>query len=114
MTEYQLIQGESSQSFDIGYADPDTGELVVLGADDLCTLHVVQSIQNQKEQAIVELNSFPKSLDGLYFKTKLKPSDSELLKSGDYYIVWKLVNIAKDFALEHQAKLKVLPSGIHN
>lgn len=114
MTEYEMIKGESSQSFDIGYEDPDTGELVVLSANDTCTLHIVQSIQNQSQLPIVDLSNFSKSLDGLYFKTKLRPIDSNLLKAGDYFIIWKIVNLTTEFALEYQAKLKVLPSGIHN
>jgi hypothetical protein len=113
MKEFKIIRGESSQSFDIGYGDPDTNVATVLTNDDTCKLHVVQNINNQNLEPIINLSNFIKSGDSLSFLTKLTPIDTNKLKPGNYFMVWKIENTVKDFALEYQAKLEVLPSGIH-
>ncbi|MCJ8346693.1 hypothetical protein MJH12_14210, partial [bacterium] len=71
------------------------------------------SIGNKNMGPIKSILTFSPSFDLKYFETKLKPIDTKDLKPGIYYLIWKIENIALEFAQEFQAKLKVSATGIH-
>ena len=108
MNEYELIQGESSENWDIGLLDENNLN-IAMDSNYTCTLQVKP---NLKSDYVLNLNNFSLDQNQHYFKTNLKPNETQTLKPSSYLIIWKIENQIEEFAKEIQAKLKVKESGI--